>query len=246
MRDTVVLLSQGYHGANAVGAYPIGGIVTFGSPDLNDRMMYVSLAEAEVLFDMPDMRTSLVVIPKDDETLQTVKSELSAQLGDEYEVMDYAEMLPDLMQAREFDVVSGKVILWVLYLIIGFGIFGTILMMLKEREYEFGVLKAIGMKSVMLYSVVWLETLFVALLGCVLGILLAIPIVRYLTKNPIRMSGEFEEMYENFGMEAIIPFKTDYSLLLAQALIILALTTIMSVYAYFKIRKLSAVSAIRR
>ena len=39
---------------------------------------------------------------------------------------------------------SGGVMVAILYLVIAFGIFGTVLMMTVERKREFGVLVAIG------------------------------------------------------------------------------------------------------
>jgi putative ABC transport system permease protein len=39
--DTLVLISQGYHGVNAAGKYPVKGMVKFGSPQLNKQMVYL-------------------------------------------------------------------------------------------------------------------------------------------------------------------------------------------------------------
>src|SRR5690606_20905348 len=63
-----------------------------------------------------------------------------------YEVMDWKELVPELVQNIELDNVSGRIMLWVLYLVIGFGMFGTYLMMTAERIYEFGVMIAVGMR----------------------------------------------------------------------------------------------------
>lgn len=61
-----------------------------------------------------------------------------------YEVMDWEELLFDLVQACEFDIVGNVIVYFIFYMIIVFGIFGMILMMSKEWEYEFGVLIFIG------------------------------------------------------------------------------------------------------
>ena len=53
---------------------------------------------------------------------QTVK-DIRKDLGAEYEALDYKEMMPDLIQAKEVDTAGSQIILMVLYLIIGFGNF---------------------------------------------------------------------------------------------------------------------------
>lgn len=54
-------------------------------------------------------------------------------------------MIFDLVEVKELDVVGNNLVFIVFYLIIIFGIFGIILMMMWECSYEFGVLVGIGM-----------------------------------------------------------------------------------------------------
>ena len=48
--DTIVLISQGYHGATAAGKYRIQGILKFGSPDLNDKALFMPLPLTQDFF----------------------------------------------------------------------------------------------------------------------------------------------------------------------------------------------------
>ncbi|MDX1685665.1 MAG: FtsX-like permease family protein, partial [Saprospiraceae bacterium] len=244
--DSVVILSQGRHGANAAGLFYVAGIVEFGSPDLNGQISFVSLEDAQSLFAMNGMTSSVVIDIPSEEVLPETKEYVRSHLPDEgYEVMDYKELLPDIMQAKEFDELSSFVIIIVLYLLIGFGVFGTLLMMLRERQYEFGILKAIGFKYQQLYGVVWLEIIAIAIGGALSGILLAVPFAWYFQENPIRFSGDMAEVYESYGLEAVLPFSLDFVILFNQALVVTILTTLMSVYAFWKIRDLRAVKAMR-
>jgi len=157
-------------------------------------------------------------------------------------------MMPELIEARTLDEGSGKLTLYILYMLIGFGIFGTVLMMTKEREYEFGVLTAIGMKRRLLAGVIWIETILVGLLGAAAGILLSMPIVYYLKINPIPMEAMGEgaaEAFEKFGMEADLPAAFDFNIFLSQALTIFVITSIMAIYPLWKIGKLKPVEAMR-
>lgn len=243
--DSIVILSQGRHGSNAAGLFHVAGLVEFGNPELNGQIAFISLGDAQTLFAMEGMASSLVVKVKDEEEMVMAKALLKSQLDNGYEIMDYKDMMPDIMQAKEFDELSGAVILIVLYLLIGFGVFGTILMMLRERQYEFGILKAIGFKSRQLYLVVWMESIVIALGGALAGIVLASPVIYYFQENPIRFTGDMAAVYESYGMEAIIPFNLDGSILIAQAILVTVLTTLMTTYSFVKIKGLKAVEAMR-
>lgn len=243
--DTLILISQGYHGINAAGKFPVRGLVHFGSPELNKQMIYIDLEKAKWFYGTEGLVTTLVVDTEQREDVKEIVTDIRSTLGPEYEALDYEEMMPDLMQAREVDTAGAQVILLVLYLIIGFGIFGTILMMLKEREYEFGILKAIGMHTSQLNIMLWLETIFLGLIGTMAGVLFSFPIVYYFYRNPIVMTGDMATAYEKFGVEPVLPASIAPHIFLSQALVVLLMITVLSIYPMFKIRNLKPVEAMR-
>jgi ABC-type lipoprotein release transport system permease subunit len=244
--DTLVLISQGYRGVNAAGKYPIRGIAKFGSPDLNKQMVYLPLPAAQYFYGAPGLATSLALKLGGQEDIKPVVAALRAQLDTSaYEVMDWEELLPDLVQARELDTAGNVIVYFILYMIIAFGIFGTILMMSKEREYEFGVLISIGLQRWQLALSVWIEVILLGVLGAVSGILLSMPIVYYFKVNPIRFGGEMASSLEKFGFEPIFPATFDLQIFLTQALYVFILTAVLALYPIFKIRKLQPVQAMR-
>lgn len=244
--DTIVLLGQGYHGVMAAGKYAVQGILAFGSPDLNQRMLYLPLAEAQLMYGAMDRLTSYVLALDDPQATEQVVADLKVQLDPaQYEVMTWRELMPELVQTIEADRAGGVITLWVLYLIIGFGIFGTVLMMTTERRFEFGVLIAIGMKKGRLALTVMAESIIIAILGVLAGSLVALPITWYFQENPIYLGDEMAEMYADFGMDAVIPMTVDPAIFLNQALTVLLMTAIIGLYPLIKISRLDAVQAMR-
>ena len=73
----------------------------------------------------------------------------------------------------------------VLYLLIGFGIFGTIMMMVAERTREMGVMVAIGMQKTKLASILFFETVYIGIIGVLAGFAGSIPLIAYYYNNPI-------------------------------------------------------------
>ncbi len=177
--DTVVILGQGYHGVTAAGAFPVKGIIKFVQPDMNNMMTYIPLALAQELYATPGRLTSLSIMLADPDKMIKTRDELALIDPDNLEVMIWKEMLVELVQAIEGDNISGLFMLGVLYMVVGFGILGTILMMTKERRREFGIMVAVGMRRYKLAIIVFLETLIISIIGILAGIVTSLPIILY-------------------------------------------------------------------
>lgn len=247
--DTLILISQGYHGVNAAGKFPIKGIFKFALPDLNKKLVFLSLPGAQYFYDAENKITSLVLQINSQEDVPLAVQEVNNTLNqDEFEVIDWKEMIPQLLETRELKEGSSNLILAILYFIISFALFGAILMMSKEREYEFGILISIGMQRLKLFAIVWLETVFLGIIGAIAGILISIPICYYYNVNPIDlavMGEEAVEVYENFGIDPVLPFAFDFNIFFDQALIMFFITTILAIYPLFWILRMKPMEAMR-
>ncbi|MDZ7848477.1 MAG: hypothetical protein U5L96_17955 [Owenweeksia sp.] len=143
--DTVVMIGQGYHGVSANARYRVKGIVKIKTPELNNSLAYLPIKEARELFGAYGRATSLVIIPEDSDDFTEVKENLAARLDTaQYEVMTWREMMPELIPAMQADSAGGLIILFILYLVISFGVFGTILMLTAERVPEFAFYRLVG------------------------------------------------------------------------------------------------------
>jgi ABC-type lipoprotein release transport system permease subunit len=246
IHDTLILISQGYRGVNSAGKYPIKGIVEFGSPELNKQLVYLPLPEAQWFYGAEGLITSLALNIDKPNQVDAIVQHLQADLDtSRYEVMDWKAMLPDLLEAKQLDSGGNVIVYFILYMIIAFGIFGTILMMTKERSYEMGVLVSIGMKRWQLGSIIWLEVILMGLIGAILGMLLSWPLVAYFHVNPLEFAGDYSATMEQFGFEAIFPAAYRFSIFAQQALIVIIMTIILGLYPMWKIRRLQPVEAMR-
>lgn len=243
--DTLVIIGQGYHGVSAAGKYSVKGLIKFASPDLNRSMVYLPLKLSQHLFGAPDRVTALVLDIDNVNDAEQIESQLIQTLGHTYEVMSWKNLMPELNQVIEGERAENVIFLFVLYILIAFGIFGTVLMMTVERQYEFGVLVAIGMRKLKLSSVVILENIIISILGALAGTLLSVPVVLYFYKFPVRLSGELEKAYENFGFEPIFYFSIEPVIFYRQTLIVFCIALLLSIYPLLKITRLEPVTAMR-
>ncbi len=243
--DSVVIYGQGYHGVTAAAQIPIVGIVKFTLPELNKSFTYLSLPYAQWLFSAPDRLTSLSIMIDKPKEIDRVKSDIRKVFDSNYEVMDWEELSPELVQSIQIDNASGIIMLGILYVVIAFGIFGTIMMMTAERVKEFGILISVGMKKWKLGMVTLFETLFISFIGVFTGAVISIPILLYFKANPIPLTGEYAEAILAFGFEPILPFAIYPGMFFAQIWTVLAIAIVSASYPILFIRKLQPVEAMR-
>ena len=245
INDTLVLIGQGYHGSSAAGKYPVRGIIKQPSPELDRIVVYMDIKNCQELFSATDLLTSTVIMVHDNDDVAPAKKELVRILGNDIEVMDWEEMNQLLMNQIKSDRESGIITKGVLYMIVAFGILGTVIMMMAERKKEFGVTLAIGMRKYKLIFIVMLETLFIGMIGVTTGIIASIPLMYYFLLNPIPLTGQAGEMMLQMGFEPAMFFSMEPSIFFNQALTIFIFTLIIGTYPILNIRKLKIINALR-
>lgn len=244
--DSLVLIGQGYRGANAAGIFRIVGIVKFPIAEQNNRMIYLPLESAEWFYDCNNMLTDYTLQVDNSENAIKVVNDLNERfekLG--IEALDWKEMMPELLQGIELDNVSGKIMLGILYMVIGFGMFGTFLMMTRERMYEFGLQMALGMKKTSMQIMLLTEFLILSAIGAITGIIISLPILIYLHFNPIYLPGDNADIFEKFGIEPVYLFSLDPEIFINQALTIFIMTLFLSAYPLYVIFKIKLIKALR-
>jgi ABC-type lipoprotein release transport system permease subunit len=244
--DSVVLYGQGYHGVTAAAQVEVEGIVKFTLPALNKTMVYLSMEYSQWLYAAPNRVTTLSIMIDEAKKINEVHLAVSVLFDNKYEVMMWPELLPELVQSIEVDNAGGIIMLGILYVVIGFGIFGTVMMMTAERTKEFGILISVGMKKWRLSYVSFLESLFLSFIGVLAGIIVSIPILYYLKQNPIPLTGEMAAAMLKFGLDPIIPFRFAANIFVDQFLTVLVIAMISALYPLSYIRKLNPIKAMRK
>ncbi len=243
--DTLVLYGQGYHGVMAAGLYPVKGILKFPSPELNKQFVYMELKTCQDFFSAPNRLTSLVLMVEDHYHLPEALRSLKKEIKSPYTVMSWAELQPELVSMIEGDRAGGVVMKGILYMIITFGIFGTILMMISERSRELGVMIAIGMQRFRLGSILFLETMYMGVLGAVAGIAVSIPLVYYFFKNPVPLTGSAGQTMIDMGIEPYMYFSMQPEVFYTQAIIVFFITLFIALFPIYKSFTLKLTKALR-
>ena len=242
--DTLVLISQGYQGVSAAGLYRIKGIVNLHIPEMNNSTIYMALPEAQWFYNAEDRLTSLVIMPENPQHTRQLAGDISERIDTEwYRILTYEEMLEDLLALMQFDIAGTMVLLAILYIVIAFGLFGTMLTMLLERKKEFAMLMALGMKRAQLAIICFIEAIIISLTGAFAGILVAIPFVVYFYHHPVQLSGDFADAMTGYGFEPILPLSPDPIVFVSQAMVVLIISIIIGMYPVYSVFRLDMVKA---
>jgi len=245
--DTLVLIGQGYHGVSAAGKYPVTGILHYPSPQLNNQMVYMNLPTAQDFFGAENRITSLSMTLKNPDEINTAISDLKSRTqGGDYEIMPWDEIMVEVMQQLKAKTTSGMMIVGILYMIVGFGIFGTVIMMTNERIKEFGVIVSVGMQKSRLAVITVLEMILIGLIGTLSGVAAALPILVYYHFNPIRVWGAMGQAFTSFGIEPIMPLAIKPVFITWNVIFILCMVMLTCIYPVRKIFKLRVVDALHK
>jgi len=176
--DRVTLVGRATHQQMRRRTMTIVGIYDLGLAEVEKSMVYVSLLEAQTLFDLRDQATEIAIYleqvgqePPVVETLQTALGCGSSPPGCEVDAWDTLDPSTKEMMALEAQIMDmfGLIIL----LIAGVGILNLMLMAVFERTREIGLLAAMGLKRREIVALFLMEGVLIGLLGalagCVLG-----------------------------------------------------------------------------
>ena len=244
--DSIALLGQGYHGQTAAALLEIEGLVKLPFEEMNNRLLFMSLPQAQSVFATGNRITSMAIMIDDVNNLNGILPKVKAKLDEKSVIMTWDEMMPDLVQNIQLDNASGLIMITILYIVIAFGVFGTVMMMISERLREFGILISVGMKKIRLMLVSFIETIWVSFLGVIVGIAGSIPVIYYLHNNPLNISGEGAQVFDSLGIEPVMMFSTDFFIFFYQALVVLIIALATAVYPILFIRSLQPAEAIRK
>ena len=246
--DTVILMGQGYHGASAAGLFPVRGIIKMPSPDLDSKLIIMTIPTAQSFFDVSGRITSLSVnlTEKSQRIMIVAQKSISLLLTDKNTVVKtWEDLNPVLVQQIQGDSQTGIATLAMLYFIIFFGIFGTVLMMIAERTREFGVLIAIGMQRRRLKRIITIEMILLGILGLIGGMLASAPVIMYFYYFPVLLKGDLGKMMEDYGWDAVMPTAWFGPYFYWQAIVVCIMVLTATLYPLRKIGKLKEIEALR-
>ncbi|MDC1106431.1 ABC transporter permease [Prolixibacteraceae bacterium] len=243
--DSLVFLGQGYHGQSATALLPIKGIVKDPIPSVDKRLVYMPMATAQEFLSVTNRVSSVAVLKKDSVDGVLLKDELRSKIPNSLVVKKWNELQPELIQQIEGDRVGGDVFKIILFIVIGFGLLGTVTMMVAERKRELGIMLAVGMARKKLARILIYESFIMTFIGVSIGTFISYIILSYFVQNPIPLTGEMRVMLLEMGWEPVMNFSNDILMLVKQGVVLVVMMVFISIYPWVSVMRLKENLAVR-
>ncbi len=245
--DTLALIGQGYHGANAAALFPVKGVVQLPIPEMDSRFIYASLPKAQEFISFPDGESGLLITLKNERKLDDAVNRIREKVDtSRYEILPWTVTMDKLLNQASSDKAFSHIIMFILYVIVGFGILSTFIMLANERRHEFALLVSLGMRRGRLVKSLLVELTAMTFLGVLAAVLVTVPIVLYFHYHPIALTGNLADTMLQYGMEGVLPMDSSPMVWISQICIIVVITCIMAIYPVRKILNLEIDKAIKQ
>jgi ABC-type lipoprotein release transport system permease subunit len=227
----------------------VRGIFETGSVEIDGYFIQAPLGFARRLFGLPEEgATQLGVVLRNPEAQESVLQEVRLMVAEQdIAVLPWQEIIPEIASYIKLDKGSNLIFQAILIFLILFTIFNTILMSVLEREREFAVLLALGTKPAQLRLQILMESAYLGLIGCGLGLLVGGLAAWAAQVWGIDLRSLLEEGFtiSGFAVSAKMHARVTTGLLFGTAGLVFVATLILSLIPMHRAARLSIVDQLR-
>ncbi len=149
--------------------FQVTGYFETGIFEFDDVFAYISLKEAQLLFDMKGMITGIEIKLDDLNQADAVSKQIDQRLGYPYATITWFEMNKNLFSWMQIEKWGAFIILSLIIMVAAFNIVSTLIMIVMEKTREVGILKSMGATSASIMKVFMFEGIIGGTIGTVLG-----------------------------------------------------------------------------
>lgn len=244
--DEITLLGSGPDGSFAAGVVTVVGLFESGVAELDRNFVQIPLADFQDIFLMGKAGHNVVAVTPDpfnlDNAVHVVGNRIAGEPG--LVVHDWDRLQPGLRQSVRADMGSAMFMYGVLILLVAFSVLNTQLMSVLDRTREFGIIMALGLRPRRLARLVLLETVLMASLGLVLGVILGGGLAAWVGVHGFTYPG-LEEMASQFNLPGRLHPSVSFSSLMLGPSVVFVACLLAAVYPAAKLLRMQPVAAMR-
>ena len=244
LRSKVVLTFQNTDADITTAAFRVAGIYKTHSKLHDELYVFANKKDLVRLAGVsPASAHEIAILLREIDNVDAFTAELNAMYP--WKAETYKQISPDLELFSSQIKLNLIIMTTIFMLALIFGIINTMLMAVLERVRELGMLMAVGMNRVRVFFMIVLETLYIALVGAPIGILLGFFTTKYLNRVGINLSA-WSSALEEFGMKDIVRPSLEPGTILTVAIAVLITAVLASIYPAIKAIRLRPVQALRK
>ncbi|WHF52496.1 FtsX-like permease family protein [Chryseobacterium gotjawalense] len=227
------------------GAFRVAAVYQTDNAPRDEKNVYVEMKDLNAMLGLNNKFHEIAVLLKDDDAVTQIQKQLRQTYPDA-EVESWIDLAPELNLLVKTTHQYSYIIMAVIMLALAFGIINTMLMAVLERTREIGMMMALGMQRVRIFTLVVLETFILTAIGAPVGLLAGWVIIQYFNRHGLDLSTMGTEMMRSFGFSTMVypEFPTEK---LAGIIIIIFVTAIIAcLFPSVKAVMLKPVDALKR
>jgi ABC-type lipoprotein release transport system permease subunit len=202
LNKKTILTFQDKEGNLASAAFRITALYKTTNTPYDDSNVFVKITDLDSLAGIPNAINEIAVLLQSNTFLDESQTHLKQKFP-KTEIKNWKEIAPELGLTVSVGDQMVFIFMGIILLALAFGIVNTMMMAVLERTREIGMLLALGMNKFKIFMMILLETFFLILAGCPVGILLAFATIGITQKTGIDFS-RFSDVYSSFGYSSII------------------------------------------
>ena len=244
LHSKIVITLQDMDKNITAGAFRIAGLFETPNSIYNEMSVFVMYNDLSRLLDLPEGAShEIAILVDDNDMVASVQDEVKTMVAD-YEVLNWNEISPELSYMTEFMKMLMNFFIIIILLALLFGIINTMLMVILERVKEIGMLMAVGMNKLKIFTMIMVETVLLSLVGGVTGIIVGSLISKYFETHAINLS-LWAKGYSQIGYDTMAYCNLDPETVINVTVLVIFTGIIAALYPAYKALKYDPAEALR-
>lgn len=226
--------------------FRVAGTFTATQVREEETMVFVRLDDLTRLADMSGKANEIVVKLNDPGKLDTYIAGLRNHLPSAgLAIEDWQQAAPEMAMVSDMIYQMDLIVTTIVLIVLAFGIVNTMLMVMLERFKELGILMAVGMNKLKVFSMIVFETIFLSVAGGAGGMLLGFLTIKAVYRTGINLS-LFSEGLSGWGFQEVVHPELEFRVYGIITVAVILTAVLASFYPALRALSLNPSEAIRK
>ena len=244
LHSKIVITLQDMDKDITAGAFRIAGLFETPNSTFDEMSVFVRYNDLSRLLNLKEGAShEIAILIEDNELVASVQDEVKHRVAD-YEVLSWKEISPEMAYLTDVMDMYMYIIIIIILLALLFGIINTMLMVILERVKEIGMLMAVGMNKLKVFTMIVVETVQLSLVGGIVGVIIGGLIAKYFEVHPINLS-RWAKGYSQLGYDTMVYCNLESEMVINVTLFVILTGIIAALYPAYKALKYNPAEALR-
>ncbi len=244
-RSRLVLTFQDLSGNITSASFRVTGIYKSLNTMMEEQNVYVLQSDISRLLGNDPVINEIAIITAGLEESSMIAGEFRDKFPD-LTIREWMEIAPDLMYIHESGSLLLLVIVAIILFALSFGLVNTMLMSVFERTRELGMLMSVGMNKLKVFTMILLETSYLALIGAFSAIWIGLGTITLFSRTGIDLSAVGGDSMNDFGYDAHVFPALDTEFFYQLIILVIVAAILSAIYPAYKALKLKPAEAVRK